>query len=312
MGKIRIGIPDGIDSGTSDGTIGRFENQKSITKVIFGSNCTFVGDDAFENCTSLSEINKDNVIESIGTNAFAGTCISSANFDALTELESGAFKGCKKLESIIMPNVTSIPDDAFKGCVNLKDINLDNCISIGENAFENCKNIKQITLSNCEKIGSNAFADCKGLSRVNITIESDTICELGNDNVFYTYENGDGNINKNILFFIHPDKIDAYKENWKTYADYMLPFVENYQIIYKTSDGIIIGSDSDSEYEFDSDGASDSDGIIKYKNIYTKYGLIEFDADLKSLNDKIFSQKGTLTSIYLPNECERIGEKEFT
>ena len=317
MGKIGIGIPDGkIDSDASDGTTGRFENQKSITRVEFGENCTFVGDDAFENCESLTEINEDNVIEAIGTNAFAKTALTSAKFEHLTKMDLGAFYGCKELKSIIMPKVTSIPDDAFKGCTNLKDINLDKCTSIGENAFEDCKNIKQITLSNCEKIGGNAFANCKGLSRVNIKIESDTICELGNDNVFYTYDkNGDGNINENILFFILPDKIDDYKENWKTYADYMLPFVENYQIIYKTSDGIIIGSnggsDSDSDYIFDSDGSSDSDGIIKYKNTYTKYGLIEFDADLKSLNDKIFSQKGTLTSIYLPNACERIGEKEF-
>ena len=136
MGK--IGIPDGKDIGASDGKKGVFENEDTITKVVFGSNCTFVGDDAFENCESLSEINEDNVIEAIGTNAFAGTCISSANFDALTKLESGAFKRCEKLESIIMPNVTSIPDDAFKGCVNLKDINLDNCTLIGNNAFEVC------------------------------------------------------------------------------------------------------------------------------------------------------------------------------
>ena len=86
MGKIGIGIPDGIDSGASDGTTGRFENQKTITKVVFGNNCTYVGSDAFENCELLSEINEDNVIETIGTNAFAGTCISSANFDALTNI----------------------------------------------------------------------------------------------------------------------------------------------------------------------------------------------------------------------------------
>ena len=307
MGKIGIGIPDGIDSGASDGTTGRFENQKTITKVVFGNNCTYVGSDAFENCELLSEINEDNVIETIGSNAFAGTALTSAKFEHLTKMDLGAFYGCEELKSITMPNVTSIPDDAFKGCTNLTDIDLNNCISIGENAFENCKNIKEITLSKCETIGSNAFADCKGLSRVYIKINSDKVCEIG-DNVFYIYdENGNGNINENILFFVLPDKINAYKENWKTYADYMLPFVYNYQIIYKTSDGIIIGSNNGS----DSDGASDSDGITEYSNTYGNYGAIKFDADLKSLNDKIFSQKETLTSIYLPNTCKRIGEEEF-
>ena len=307
MGKIGIGIPDGIDSGASDGTTGRFENQKTITKVVFGNNCTYVGSDAFENCELLSEINEDNVIETIGPNAFAGTALTSAKFEHLTKMDLGAFYGCEELKSITMPNVTSIPDDAFKGCTNLTDIDLNNCISIGENAFENCKNIKEITLSKCETIGSNAFADCKGLSRVYIKINSDKVCEIG-DNVFYIYdENGNGNINENILFFVLPDKIDAYKENWKTYENYMLPFVDNNQIIYKTNNGEKIGSDGES----DIDGESDSDGITKYTNKYEKYGLIEFDADLKSLNDKIFSQTGTLTSIYLPNTCERIGEEEF-
>ena len=38
----------------------------------------------------LKAAHEDNVIEAIGTNAFAGTCISSANFDALTKLESNS------------------------------------------------------------------------------------------------------------------------------------------------------------------------------------------------------------------------------
>ena len=306
MGK--IGIPDGINSGTSDGKKGVFENEDTITKVVFGSNCTFVGDDAFENCESLSEINEDNVIEAIGTNAFAGTCISSANFDALTKLESGAFKRCEKLESIIMPNVTSIPDDAFKGCVNLKDINLDNCTLIGNNAFEDCKNIEQITLSKCENIGDYAFINCVNLNRVYINMEK--VIKLG-EYPFHIYNDSDGNggINENLLFFIPPKQFENYQksEYWGSYVNNMAPMVQDNQIIYKTK--------NNQKIEIPDSGIdSDSDGVITYEHSYESiYGLITFNdgSELKSLNDKMFSKNTILTYINLPSKCERIGECEF-
>ena len=302
MGK--IGIPDGKDIGASDGKKGVFENEDTITKVVFGSNCTFVGDDAFEGCTSLSEINEDNVIEAIGTNAFAGTCISSANFDALTKLESGAFKRCEKLESIIMPNVTSIPDDAFKGCVNLKDINLDNCTLIGNNAFEDCKNIEQITLSKCEEIKDFAFINCKKLNKVYINMEE--IIKLG-EYPFHIYDDsdGNGNINENLLFFIPPKQFENYQksEYWGSYVNNMVPMVKDNQIMYKTGNN-------------DKIDISDSDGVITYKHEYDynkAFGLITFNdgAELKSLNDKMFKGNTNLTYINLPSKCERIGECEF-
>ena len=190
MGK--IGIPNGIEGGTSigNGTLGKFEDEKTITKVIFGDNCTFVGNDAFENCILLSEINKDNVIEEIGSNAFAGTAITSAKFDDLTKLGYGAFKNCEKLNdielgycssigesafegcvnlnSIIMPNVKEIPDNAFKYCEKLNDIDLSYCTSIGVSAFEGCENLNSI-MSNVEKIHDNAFKDCINLNNVELS-----------------------------------------------------------------------------------------------------------------------------------------------
>ena len=306
MGK--IGIPDGKDIGASDGKKGVFENENTITKVVFGSNCTFVGDDAFENCESLSEINEDNVIEAIGTNAFAGTCISSANFDALTTLESGAFKECENLESIIMPNVSSIPDDAFNGCVNLKDIDLNNCTSIGNNAFEGCENIEQITLSKCENIGDYAFINCVNLNRVYINMEK--VIKLG-EYPFHIYNDSDGNgdINENLLFFIPPKQFENYQKSkyWGSYVNNMAPMVQDNQIIYKTK--------NNQKIEIPDSGIdSDSDGVITYEHSYESiYGLITFNdgSELKSLNDKMFSKNTILTYINLPSKCERIGECEF-
>ncbi len=55
----------------------------------------------------------------------------------VTSINSSAFKDCKNLTSVIIPNtITSIKDEAFSGCSNLTSVELPNSLSsIGERAF---------------------------------------------------------------------------------------------------------------------------------------------------------------------------------
>ena len=57
-----------------------FKNNSSITSVKFGKDCGFVEEFAFTACSSLNEINVDNVIETINKNTFANTNLYSATF----------------------------------------------------------------------------------------------------------------------------------------------------------------------------------------------------------------------------------------
>ena len=75
---------------------------------------------------------------------FAGTDITSFDelvyFTGLTQIEDGAFAGCKELTSVTIPeNVTSIGDNAFNGCSSLQSITLKSASppSIGTGAFDN-------------------------------------------------------------------------------------------------------------------------------------------------------------------------------
>ena len=45
-----------------------FAGESTITSVVFGSKCNFIGQNAFRDCISLSTINNDNMIENIENN----------------------------------------------------------------------------------------------------------------------------------------------------------------------------------------------------------------------------------------------------
>ena len=305
---------------------GKFEGQTTITSVKFGSQCYFVGKHAFQKCTSLSEINDDNVLESIGSNAFAQTNLKSANFSKLNELYDGAFNSCRNLSHVSIPNCENIPQNAFCGCINLSDINFDNCytigdmaftscerlnkvnlkkcVSIGASAFSGCNNITQVELFNCKQIGSNAFANCKNLTNVYINNESDIFCSLMSEYVFCTHDISSPSIcsiNSNITFHFRADVLDIYKSatNWSHYSKYMTKISQPNQIIYKTNDNNIIEVNSDES------------NPIKFNSYFANYGVIEFENNVKSLNDQMFKNATTLTSINVPSECEIIGSNTF-
>ena len=144
-----------------------FMNQKTILSAVFGSQCGFIGENAFKECESLSQINDNNVIESIGSNAFAGTKLPSAKFSILSTLYAGAFNNCSELSHIDIPNCISIPMDAFHGCISLKEIELLKAQSIGMTAFAECTSLTYINIPNCNRIGQEAFRSCPNLKSVN-------------------------------------------------------------------------------------------------------------------------------------------------
>lgn len=144
-----------------------FMNQSTILSVKFGSQCTNVGENAFRGCVSLSEINGDNVIETIGSSAFAVAALSSATFNKLSYLYQYAFKNCSYLEYISISNCNTIQTGTFQNCVSLSDVNIKNVLSIGEDAFAKCTALSNIDIPNCGDIGKNAFKECSNLTYVN-------------------------------------------------------------------------------------------------------------------------------------------------
>ena len=119
---------------------------------------TAIGQNAFKNCTSYTEINLPKTLNTIA---------------------ESAFEGCTGLTTLDLPDgVTYIYADAFKGCTSLTTVDIPESLeSIGSGAFMNCSLLKTVTLNEgLRAIESEAFKGCSKLTKINIP---DTVTVIG-------------------------------------------------------------------------------------------------------------------------------------
>ena len=132
-------------------TIIKYTGTNSVVNIpdtINGQPVTSIGNMAFQNCASLSQI-------TIGTN--------------VTSIGSSAFYFCRNLISVTIPNnVTSIGFGAFEDCHSLASIAIPNSVTnIGDYAFADCYGLDSVTIGNgVVSIGNASFASCIKLSGV--------------------------------------------------------------------------------------------------------------------------------------------------
>ena len=99
--------------------------------------------------------------------------------ESVTTIDSNAFHGCSKLESINIPNgVTIIEYGTFSECSNLTNINIPESVTIIKGmAFNKCTSLTSINIpESVTTIGMGAFWGCKNLTSVNIP---ESVAEIG-------------------------------------------------------------------------------------------------------------------------------------
>ena len=162
--------------------------------LTFDGDVTEIGDQAFENCSTLTGIEIPESVKRIGDYAFSGcTNLGADNTsasmprmmhpmwsfrsgessfvipDGVTSIGAYAFQDCTSLTSITVPDtVDSIGEGAFMGCSSLSTIDLpDDITDWGENVLSGCTGLSSVTIPDgVTSIDAYAFAGCDHLTEV--------------------------------------------------------------------------------------------------------------------------------------------------
>ncbi len=140
--------------------------QNPATYVV--QNVGQIGESAFANCTSMTNLTIDTCVTTIGNTAFQN-CYGLEDVTILNKGDIGAqaFTGSSTQNpaTYTISNVGSIETSAFANCTSIKSLSIDTCVtSIGNYAFQNCSSLEDVTIRNNGNIGTQAF---KGSSTQN-------------------------------------------------------------------------------------------------------------------------------------------------
>lgn len=116
----------------------------------------YVGSYAFSGCNKLHNV-KLTSATTIGSYAFENAReITELNSASITTMGTAAFRGTN-LESIFLPNVTSLPANVFEKCSSLKSASIPNLENVGASSFRNCISLSSVDVPLITTVGTNAF-----------------------------------------------------------------------------------------------------------------------------------------------------------
>ena len=130
-----VSIPNGVTAVE----LGTFSGCESLEEITVPASVTQILENAFEGCTNLVNIDIPNVTF-IGKEAFKNcTGIESIHSTALRTVMENAFEGCTSLTDIGMINAETIGSYAFTECESLETISIVNSLKTVETgAFRYC------------------------------------------------------------------------------------------------------------------------------------------------------------------------------
>ena len=159
-----------------------FKNCNFITEVVLPETIKIIEEEAFAGCQLLEKINLENVT-SILYGAFENcSSLKEVNATKLSKINQYVFYGCLELEKVDIENVTTIDTAGFAYCTNLIEIDMHNVKIIEDDAFSSCYLLSKVLLLNVQNIGD-SFQKCFSLSSIYLGKNITTISSSAFDNV---------------------------------------------------------------------------------------------------------------------------------
>lgn len=162
-------------SGTSESTSEKPTHltiESSISSNGKNYTVTEIGNWAFKEWNTLTEVTLPHTVEIIGFQAFFN-CSNLTNVtipEGVRKIGQKAFNGCSQLTSITIPSTIENMNTAFSGNTALTHVTLTNGISeISSSAFKDCTGLTEIKIpTSVYEICSDAFNGCTGLTSVTL------------------------------------------------------------------------------------------------------------------------------------------------
>lgn len=163
---------------TKDDTIGNnmFENCTSLVSVVLPKSAKSVRVAVFKGCKALRSAILPPNIDRIAPWMFEGTSIEKIELPAgIKTIPTSAFNNCARLSSIAIPeSVVSIGSYAFSGCKSLRSVSLPPDLkNISSLAFSE-SGLREVVLpESLREIGMSAFSSCTDMKSVTVNGDLD-------------------------------------------------------------------------------------------------------------------------------------------
>ncbi len=290
----------------------------STLKEVKITRTTSIGDYAFYNCSSLTNIDISETVTNIGDYAFAG-CNSMITINlpnSVRRIGANAFADCENLRSMVLPFIgngtnnvtylgylfgaTTYEENSNYVPTSLKKVILKNTSVIYANAFYNCNNLTSLEIPNTLKsIEENAFVNCTRLYEI-----------INNSNLNFMPGSKDYYGIASSAFMVNNRGTITYRDNNVTADTY------NY---IETEDKFIFMQYGDKYYLLSYKGKEETP-VLPYKinnrTYYCQYmdntlSNIKLSNDFIEIPDQMFLNSKYLNSIKIPVSVLSIGSRAF-
>ncbi len=164
----------------------RVFEETALKKIRIPDGVTVINNYSFQHCTSLTEVDLNNV-EEVGSCAFEGcTELPDVEFKKVKVVRDRAFDNCFSLTKVDTANIETIEDSAMNHCSGIKEVILrDSLRDLGSYAFFNCSQITSVRLPKLLRSYKSPFSriTCKKIYCYNNTPTFELVKPLLFDNL---------------------------------------------------------------------------------------------------------------------------------